>query len=64
MIEIFDSTSEHKTYSGKLPESIKGEFSPGIKSLMITLNHVANFSEPKIHEFLVYRFSNIHMIRK
>jgi len=52
MIEIFYSPSEHKTYSGKLPESIKGEFGPGIKSLIITLNHVANVSEPKIHEFL------------
>jgi len=52
MIEIFYSPSEHKTYSGKLPESIKGEFGPGIKSLIITLYHVANVSEPKIHEFL------------
>ena len=51
-IEIFYSPSEHKTYSGKLPDGIKGEFGPGIKSLIITLNHVANVSEPKIHEFL------------
>ena len=52
MIEIFYSPSEHKTYSGKLPESIKGEFGPRIKSLIITLYHVANVSEPKINEFL------------
>lgn len=32
--------------------SIKGEFGPGIKSLIITLNHIANVSEPKINEFL------------
>lgn len=51
-IEIFYSPSEHKTYSGKLPDCIKGEFGPGIKSLIITLYHVANVSEPKIHEFL------------
>ncbi|MDI9395664.1 MAG: transposase [Euryarchaeota archaeon] len=51
-IEIFYSPSEQKTYSGKLPGYIKGEFGPGIKSLIITLNHVANVSEPKIHEFL------------
>jgi len=51
-IEIFYSPSEHKTYSGELPDGIKGEFGPGIKSLVITLNHVANVSEPKIHEFL------------
>ena len=35
-----------------MPHGIKGEFGPGIKSLIITLNHVANVSEPKIHEFL------------
>lgn len=51
-IEIFYSPSEHKTYPGELPGGIKGEFGPGIKSLIITLNHVANVSEPKIHEFL------------
>jgi len=51
-IEIFYSPSEHKTYSGELPDGIKGEFGPGIRSLVITLNHVANVSEPKIHEFL------------
>ncbi|AKB74816.1 Mobile element protein [Methanosarcina lacustris Z-7289] len=35
-----------------MPHGIKGEFGPGIKSLIITLNHVANVSEPKIHELL------------
>jgi len=51
-IEIFYFPSEHKTYAGKFPQGIKGEFGPGIRSLIITLNHVANVSEPKIHEFL------------
>ena len=51
-IEIFYSPSKQKTYSGKMPHGIKGEFGPGIRSLIITLNHVANVSEPKIHEFL------------
>jgi hypothetical protein len=51
-IEIFYSPSEHKTYSGKLPDGIKGEFGPGVRSLVITLSHVANVSEPKIYEFL------------
>src|SRR5664280_1519575 len=37
-IEIFYSPSEHKTYSGELPCGIKGEFGPGIRSLVITLN--------------------------
>ena len=44
-IEIFYSPSEHKTYSGELPGGIKGEFGPGIRSLVITLNHIANVSE-------------------
>jgi hypothetical protein len=51
-IEIFYSPSEHKTYSGKLPDGIKGEYGPGVRSLVITLSHVANVSEPKIYEFL------------
>ncbi|RCV65731.1 hypothetical protein C5S53_02300 [Methanophagales archaeon] len=37
---------------GKLPPEIKGEFGPGAKSLVCTLKHVANVSEPKIHELL------------
>lgn len=51
-IEIFYSPSEHKTYSGKLPDGIKGEYGPGVRSLVITLSHVANVSEPKIYEFM------------
>ena len=51
-IEIFYSPSEGKTYSGKLPDSVKGEFGPGLRTLILTLYHVANVSEPKIHEFL------------
>lgn len=50
--EIFYSPSEGKTYSGKLPEGVKGEFGPGLRTLVLTLYHVANVSEPKIHEFL------------
>ena len=51
-IEIFYSPSEGKTDSGKLPEGVKGEFGPGLRTLILTLYHVANVSEPKIHEFL------------
>ena len=29
-IDIFYSPSEHKTYSGELPDGIKSEFVPGI----------------------------------
>jgi hypothetical protein len=51
-IQLVKYCSEHKTYSGELPGGIKGEFGPGIRSLVITLNHIANVSEPKIHEFM------------
>ena len=50
--EIYYSPSQNKTYMGELPPEIKGEFGPGVKSLVCTLKHVANVSEPKIHEFL------------
>ena len=51
-IEIFYSPSEGKTDSGKLPDGVKGEFGPGLRTLILTLYHVANVSEPKIYEFL------------
>ena len=51
-VEVFYSPVEGKTYSGKLPDSVKGEFGPELKTLILTLYHVANVSEPKIHEFL------------
>lgn len=50
--EIFYSPSQNRTYTGKLPHEIEGEFGPGVKSLIITLKHASNVSEPKIHEFL------------
>jgi len=49
--EIYYSPSQKKTYMGKLPPKIKGEFSPSVKSMVCTLKHVANVSEPKILEF-------------
>jgi len=49
--EIYYSPSQHKTYMGELPPEIEGEFGSGVKSLVCTLKHVANVSEPKIHEF-------------
>jgi cell division protein FtsB len=52
LIEVFYSPSEGKTYSGKLPNDVKGEFGSGLRTLILTLYHVANVSEPKIHEFL------------
>jgi hypothetical protein len=49
--EIYYSKSERKTYIGSLPEEIKGEFGPGIKSMVYVMKHVCNISEPKIAEF-------------
>ena len=51
-IELFYSPSENKTYTGKLPDGVKGEFGAGLRTLILTLYHVANASEPKIHECL------------
>jgi hypothetical protein len=50
--EIYYSPSQHRTYLGKLPIGIEGEFGHGVKTLVITLKHASNVSEPKIHEFL------------
>ncbi len=50
--EVYYSPSQHKTYLGELPKGVEGEFGPGVKSLIITLKHASNVSEPKIHEFL------------
>jgi hypothetical protein len=50
--EIYYSPSQKKTYMGKTPSEIKGEFGPGVKSAVLTLKHVANVSESKIHEFM------------
>jgi regulator of replication initiation timing len=49
--EVFYSPSEKKTYVGKLPVGVTGEFGPGVRSLVCTLKHMANMSEPKILEF-------------
>jgi hypothetical protein len=50
--EVYYSPSQHKTYTGELPKGVEGEFGPGVKSLVITLKHASNVSEPKIHDFL------------
>jgi hypothetical protein len=52
MKEMYYSPSQNKTYMGKTPSEIKGEFGPGVNSTILTLKHVANVSEAKIHEFL------------
>jgi hypothetical protein len=49
--EVYYSSSEKKTYIGKLPAEVKGGYNPGVKSMAIVLKHIANVSEPKITEF-------------
>jgi hypothetical protein len=50
--EVYYSPSQHKTYTAELPKGVEREFGHGVKSLIITMKHAANVSEPKIHEFL------------
>jgi FtsZ-binding cell division protein ZapB len=50
--EKYYSPSLHKTYLAPLPAGYKGEFGPGIRSLVITLYYAAEMTEPKIVEFL------------
>jgi hypothetical protein len=49
--EIYYSPSQNKTYIGKLPTGIEGEFGPGIKSLTKIMKYDSNMSESKIREF-------------
>lgn len=49
--EVYYSASEKRTYVGKLPVWVTGEFGPGVRALVCTLKYVANMSEPKIFEF-------------
>lgn len=50
--EKYYSPSLYKTYLASLPAGYKGEFGPGIRSLVITLYYAAEMTEPKIVEFL------------
>jgi len=50
--EKFYSPLENKTYFGNLPIGVKGEFGHYTRSLVCTLKHVGNMSEPKIAELL------------
>lgn len=51
MREVYYSKSENKTYIADLPDGVRGEYGPGIRSLVPILKHVCNMSEPKIVEF-------------
>jgi len=43
--EKYYSPSENKTYLGELPIGVKGEFGPGVRSLVCTLKYVGNMWE-------------------
>ena len=50
--EGYDSPAQQQTYRGALPAGVKGEFGSGINSLMLTMKHVGNLSEPQLLAFL------------
>jgi hypothetical protein len=57
--EVYYSSSEKKTYIGKLPSGYEGEFGPGIKALVIVMKHICNISEPSMLEF--FKNNNIYI---
>jgi hypothetical protein len=50
--EKYYSPSLRETYLAKLPAGYRGEFGPGLRSLVVTLYYAAEMTEPKIVEFL------------
>jgi hypothetical protein len=52
--EVYYSPSQKKYYYGQLPVEVKGkgEFGPGIRTLIPVLKSECNMSEPKIKDFL------------
>jgi len=51
-VAIYYSKSLKKTFLAKLPDGYKGEFGPGIRSLVITLYRDSGMTEPAIARFL------------
>lgn len=50
--EIWYSPSQGRTYRAELPAGYTGEFGPSLKTLVVTLAHAGQMSEPKIREVL------------
>jgi len=44
--------SEHKTYLAPLPPGYKGDFGPGVRTLVPSLHFIANVSQPCIRKFV------------
>jgi len=50
--EKFYSPAQHTTYGASLPPGYRGQFGPGLKSLVLVLYYGAQMSEPKVAELL------------
>jgi hypothetical protein len=50
--EKFYSPSQHQTFLAPLPSGYRGQFGPGITTLVLVLYHGAQMSEPKVAELL------------
>ena len=50
--EKFYSPAQHTTYVASLPPGYRGQFGPGLKSLVLVLYYGAQMSEPKVAELL------------
>ena len=50
--EKYYSPSQKKTYLAELPQGYKGEFGPGLKTLVISLYYGGNMTQGKLLEFL------------
>ena len=50
-VAVYYSKSLRKTFLGKLPDGYKGEFGPGVRSLVITLYRDSGMTEPAITRF-------------
>lgn len=49
--EVYYSKSFNKTYIADLPDGYAGEYGPGIRSLVISLYHESNMTEPALVRF-------------
>ena len=49
--EIYYSPSQKKTYSGRLPDGWHGDFSPGVKALILSLYHDSKLTLPSLESF-------------
>ena len=61
--EIYYSPSQNKTYMGKIPSEIKGEFGPGVKSTILpafTCCQCVGIKDTRVHEQFRYPHRSIY----